>query len=140
MNLHAMVRGIVGQVNPTVTAFLWKSKGYKTGVGARQIPEYLDRKEINLQVQSADGFDLTHIDFTNIQGERKVVYADNQLYGIDRERNLGGDLLEFYGRKWLVVKRLEGWEGSDWCRVLVVAQLDKVEDETDGINDYDNRP
>lgn len=139
MKLHNLVRSCIGQVNPTVTALLWKSKGFEKGIGARQKPIYEDVKEIQVQVQSAEGFELTHVDYLNMQGERKLVYCSEQLYGIDRGRSLGGDLLEFYGRKWLVVKRVESWEGSEWCKVLVIAQLDKIEDDTDGINNYDYR-
>lgn len=139
MNLHEMVHGIISIVNPEESALVKKSKGFTLGSGGVQIPLYEDTKEILVQVQSAEGFELTHVDNINMQGERKVVFSAEQLYGIDRVRGLGGDLLEFYGRKWLVVKRIEGWEGSKWCKVLVVAQLDEVEDNTDGINDYDER-
>ncbi|CAI3933421.1 hypothetical protein [Commensalibacter communis] len=136
---HDIVHRIISIVNPNVTALVKKSKGFSVGQGGVQIPLYEDSKEITVQVQSAEGVELTHVDNINMQGERKIVFSSEQLYGIDRVRGLGGDLLEFYGRKWLVVKRIEGWEGSKWCKVLVIAQLDEIEDDTDGINDYDER-
>lgn len=139
MDLHEMVRGMIGVVNPNVTAIVWKSKGVVIQPDGMPKPVYYEPKLIEVQVQSAEGAELTHIDGINQQGERKVVFSPEQLYGIDRERDLGGDLLEFYGRKWLVVKRVESWEGSNWCKVLVVSQLDQIDDDTDGINSHDNR-
>lgn len=139
MNLHEMVRGMIGIVNPNVTAIVWKSKGKIYQSDGTTKPDYYEPKVIEVQIQSAEGAELTQIDNINQQDERKVVFAPEQLYGIDRERDLGGDLLEFYGRKWLVVKRVESWEGSNWCKVLVVSQLDQIEDDTDGINSHDNR-
>ncbi|CAK7192387.1 hypothetical protein COMNV_00583 [Commensalibacter sp. Nvir] len=139
MQLHHMVRGIINQVNPNVIGLVLRSKGYKIGPDAKQTPDYYPAQEIELQVQSADGYDLKQEEFVNIQGERKVVFAAGQLYGQDAKRGLGGDLLEFYGRVWKVVKRIESWEQSGWCKVLVVAQLDTVMDTTDRILDDDPR-
>lgn len=135
MKLHQMVKGIIGVVNPQITGSLYRSKGSVTR-GAFHEPSYEDPVAIELQIQSVSNKILQQIDNINQQGEMKIVYAHDQLYGIDRVRGVGGDLLEFYGRRWKVIQRLEGWEKSGWCKVLVVAQMDKPQDDEEEIRDY----
>lgn len=128
MKLHDMVRNMIGIVNPSITGSLFRSKGYILK-GTRQEAVYEDPEPIELQVQSLKGDKLIHGHYASEQNEKRVVYANGQLYGIDRVRGVGGDLLEFLGRRWLVVQRLEEWEMSGWCKVLVVAQLDQPEND-----------
>ncbi|MDI2112095.1 hypothetical protein [Commensalibacter nepenthis] len=135
MKIHDLVRGMIGVVNPNIMGSLYRSKGYELE-GTQQKPIYEDPIQVELQIQSVPGDKLTHSHFLNQQGERKVVYVNGQAFGIDRVRGAGGDLLEFYGRRWLVVQRLEAWENSDWCKVAVVAQLDKPEDDDAVLEDY----
>lgn len=126
MKIHNLVRGAIGRINPNITGVLYRSKGYELE-GTQQVPLYEDPVSILLQVQDAKGDTLHHDHYVSEQNEHKIVYASEQLYGIDRVRGVGGDLLEFMGRRWLVVQRLEAWETSGWSRVLVSAQLDKPE-------------
>lgn len=135
MKLHQRVRGAIGRVNANITGSLYRSKGYVLK-GGRQCPVYEAPIPIALQVQSISDNELRQFDNISQQGEKKVVYAGDQLYGIDRVRGVGGDILEFYGRRWLVVQRLEGWEGGDWCRALVVAQLDSPQDDEAELGNY----
>ncbi|MDI2091679.1 hypothetical protein [Commensalibacter oyaizuii] len=135
MKIHDLVRGMIATVNPNIIGSIYRSKGYALN-GTQQEPLYEDPVQVELQIQSLLGDVLKHSHFLNQQGERKVVYVNGQVFGIDRVRGAGGDLLEFYGRRWLVVQRLESWEGSDWCKVVVVAQLDKPQDDDAIIEDY----
>lgn len=128
MKLHEIVRGVVNRVNPTITGSLYRSKGYVLK-GTRQEPVYEDPVPIDLQVQSIKSDELKHAHYVSEQSEKRVIYASEQLYGIDRIREVGGDILEFMGRRWLVVQRLEQWEMSGWCKVLVIAQMDEPEDD-----------
>lgn len=128
MKLHDMVRSMIGIVNPSITGSLFRSKGYILK-RTRQEAVYEDPEPIELQVQSLKGDKLIHSHYASEQNEKRVVYANGQLYGIDCVRGVGGDLLEFLGQRWLVVQRLEEWEMSDWCKVLVVAQLDQPEND-----------
>lgn len=135
MKLHDLVHGMIDIVNPEILGSLYRSKGYILE-GTRQIPVYEDPEPIYLQVQSVKGDTLQHHHYISQQNEKRIVYAREQLYGIDRVRSAGGDILEFMGRRWLVVQRLEEWERSGWCKVLVVAQLDKPEDDESEISLY----
>lgn len=135
MKLHELVRGAISNVNPTIMGSLYRSKGYVLN-GTRQEPVYEDPVSIALQVQSLKGDMLEHVHYISQQNEKRVVYAQGQLYGIDRVRGVGGDILEFMGRRWLVVQRLEEWEASDWCKVLVSAQIDEPRDDESEIMVY----
>lgn len=135
MQLNDLVRGAIGIVNPNITGSLYRSKPYALQ-GTRQVPQYEEPIEITLQVQSISDNELRHLDNISQQGEKKIVYASDQLYGLDRVRGTGGDILEFYGRRWLVVQRLEGWEAGGWCKVLVTSQLDEPQDDEAELEDY----
>lgn len=135
MKLNEYVCGAIGLINPNITGSLYRSKGYIQNDISRE-PAYEDPVPIILQVQSIADNELRQYDNINQQGEKKIVYASDQLYGIDRVRERGGDILEFYGRRWKVLQRLEGWEETGWCKVLVVAQLDKPQDNEAEIGDY----
>ncbi|CAI3941784.1 unnamed protein product [Commensalibacter communis] len=134
MKLHSMVRGMIGTVNNDIIVSLYRSIPYIKN-GTHQIPQYEPPIEITVQVQSLSSSDLQYVNFTTMQGEHKAVYSECQLYGADRVRGTGGDILEFYGRRWLVVQRLEAYENSGWCKVMVTSQLDHPQDDEAEIED-----
>ncbi|QHJ76304.1 MAG: hypothetical protein [Caudoviricetes sp.] len=125
MNLHAMVRGAIGLVNPNITGVLYRSIGYRVDDNGNQIPAYSDPITVEIQVQSLTADDLQHLDNINQQGKMKAVYVNGNVEGLDRTRDLGGDILEFEGRRWLVTQQIEEWTQSGWCKVHVTSQLDK---------------
>ncbi len=135
MFLHDIVKGAIGMVNANMDATLYRSKGASV-IHTFVKAEYEDPVTIQVQIQSLSNNELKQVDFVNLQGERKAIYAGIQLYGIDRVRGVGGDIIEIMGRRWLVVQRLEGWENSNWCKVAVTAQMDKPQDNEDDIENY----
>ena len=129
MNLHGIVAGAVGAVNPFIVATIYESDGYTTNDAYKQVPAYKDPVDVKVQVQALEWKDLQQLDAMNVQGERRAVYIyGSEWNGISRIDERGGDLLVFperpgtAPRTWLVAVVLEKW--PDWVKVAVVLQVD----------------
>lgn len=128
MNLHGIVAGAIGTVNPLITAQILASNGYDTEADGSQVPKYLPAQDVQIQVQALQYNDIAQLDGLNIQGERRAVYLYGDWNGIVREDQKGGDLLLFPAQKggppktWLVVFVFENW--PDWTKVAVTLQDD----------------
>ena len=120
MNLHSIASGAIGAVNPFIPATIRVSDGY-TVVNYEQVPAYLDPVEVMLQRQALTQADLRHVENINMQGVMTAAYVKGNYYGIVRDDGKGGDLFEFGGEKWLLVKVIEAW--PDWCKVILCQQL-----------------
>lgn len=126
MNLHGLVRGPIGTVNPDSTVLLYRSIGYTTGSGGRRVPNYAGVRTVQAQIQPISSRELRHLQSQNIQGVFRSVYLYGDVEGIVRVNQRGGDLLQFAPVKgdpvadWLVVQVFETW--PDWCRVAVCLQ------------------
>lgn len=130
MNLHGLVRGAIGAVNPDIAACLYRDTGqYETTDAGIRIPKYQVSKGM-VQVQGVNGRDLERLNNLNMQGIFRSVYLYGELSGIVRSSHKGGDLLEFADvgccekKKWLVVQVAEVW--SDWCKVIVCQQTNQT--------------
>ena len=128
MNLHAIVAGAVGVVNPFVFAALQLSTGYNTGADGTQTPNYATINDVPVQVQALSYTDLMKLGGLNIQGTRRAVYLNGNIEGVDRQAIKGGDLFvmpdlpDFPGpTTWLVTQVLEHWPG--WSKLAITLQL-----------------
>lgn len=128
MNLHGIVAGVTGAVNPLISAQALASQGYTKSADYSQVPAYADPVTLTVQVQPLQTPELQHLDSLNIQGERKAVYLPGTWNAVARVDGEGGDLLKFPdrpggpARTWLVVLVLESW--PDWTKVAVTLQVD----------------
>jgi hypothetical protein len=130
MNLHGIVRGAIGTVNPDQAVTYRASTGYSTGADGTRTPTYAADVTVSAQVQALSGQDLKHTDFLNIQGVKRAVYLFGNTQGVVRPDVKGGDLLVFpqalggTPQTWLVVVVLETWNPDrlGWCKVGVVLQ------------------
>ena len=125
MNLHGIVAGAVGVVNPHVPALLRRSAGYETTPSGRQEPKYERGARVSVQLQSMTGEDLKKTEGMNIQGELRAAYISGKIDSVSRPDQRGGDLLELVdGTQWLVVQILEDWLlTSGWAKVAVRRQV-----------------
>lgn len=128
MNLHGLVRGPVGYVNPDVTVQWSASTGPSVATGGRATPTFAAAVPVQAQVQPVSTGDIKKYAFLQAQGIYRAVYLYGAKSGIDRLLAKGGDLLQFpanrgeASRTWLVKAVDEQW--PDWCRVVVAAQMD----------------
>lgn len=121
MNLHAIVAGAVGAVNPLVFAIIQPSAGSTTKSDGTQAPAYGDPINAMAQVQALTAREVQHLDSLNIQGIMRGVYLSGVIEGLDRPDAKGGDLLTFNGQTWLVTQVLESWD--TWTHVAVTLQV-----------------
>lgn len=132
MNLHAIVRPAINAVNPDREIVWLRSDGGATTTtpSGRRVPAYLEPAEIRAQIQPVAGDDLRHVEYLNLQGVLRKVYAFGDIQGVVRPDLRGGDILQFGltrggpVRDWLVSHVLESWtpDTRGWCAVIVTLQ------------------
>lgn len=123
MNLHSIVSGAVGAINPLVTATLRASAGSTTAPDGKRIAVYADPVTVRCQVQSLQYNDILQLDALEIQGSKSKIYVNGRWQGLVRPDRRGGDLITMPdGRVYLVTLVLEEW--PDWCCVAVTLQTD----------------
>lgn len=123
MNLHGVVSGAIGAINPFVDASLQMSTGSTTSADGTRVPLYAAPCGVRCQVQPMQADDLHQLDGLNIQGIKRKIYVTGQFHGLVRGENKGGDLVTMpNGDVYLVVLVLEAW--PDWCCVATTLQTD----------------
>ena len=120
MDLRGIANGITSTVNPNQTVTVLKSTGYTIGTGMKQTPTYDIPVTGPAQIQAATSDDLKQLDGLNIQGTVKIIFFCGVLAGIVRPDGTGGDIVQFDGQNWLVVKVLEGWR--TWTKAAICYQ------------------
>jgi len=125
MNLHQIVAGAIGTVNPQILCTLQVSTGYNKQPDGTQTPNYAQYVNVPVQVQA-----LTYSDLMNIQGTRRACYLNGNIEGVDRQAIKGGDLFtmpdlpDFPGpTTWLVAQVLEWW--PNWSKIAITLQLNQ---------------
>ena len=120
MNLHGIVSGAIGTVNPFETLTVNQSTGYTTNADASRAPTY-STATISGQVQPMSAEELKLVEALNIQGVKRKVYANGQYNGVVRAAQKGGDLVtRTDGTVWKVVLVTEYW--PDWCSFVMALQ------------------
>lgn len=122
MNLHGIVSGAIGAVNPHTPGVVLKaSAGYTTATSGKRTPLYDTFPGLVAQVQQLTTKDLRQLESLNIQGSQRAIYLYGVVQAIVRVAQKGGDLLILPdGTTWLTTAVLEQW--PDWCKVAVTLQ------------------
>ena len=114
MNLHSIVSGAIGAVNPPQQLTVQISTGSETAPDGSRTPSYLAPMLFSGQVQPLQYNDLRQLDGLNIQGRKSKIYITGKVDGLVRSSRQGGDLITTAdGQVWLVALVLEYW--PDWC-------------------------
>ena len=119
MNLHGIVQGAVGAINPPTLVTIQTNTGSTMGAGGVRTPNFTTTTAW-MDVQDLTSDDLKHINGLNSASLTKKVYANGQLSTVIRAAQTGGDLLTFGGYTWKVTHVLEQF--TDWCCVVVTMQ------------------
>ena len=121
MNLHSIVSGAIGSINPLVPLIFQTSAGYAQSADGTPVPQYNRPVTVLGQIQELQDSEIRQLDSLNIQGQRRKVYINGQVDGLVRVNQQGGDILTAPdGTVWLVAVVLEYW--PDWCSLAVVLQ------------------
>lgn len=122
MNLHQLVRGVVGGINPDIPVTVMQSTGATEDDTGRITPNYVTLPATTGQKQPVTGRDIERFQQQNIQGVTCKMHLNGNFEGLFRVLGKGGDLLQFGGQTYLVASVMERW--PDWCCVALTLQLD----------------
>lgn len=125
MNLHSIVRNVVGAVNPQVPCTVQHSTGSETGPSGKRTPNYGPPVTMLAQVQALTTRDLMQLDSLNISGSTHKIYLSDPINGVVRSSRKGGDLITLNDRvhgtqTYLVTACMEEW--PDWTAVTATLQ------------------
>lgn len=121
MNLHSIVSGPIGAINPFQAATVQYSSGYSMSPDGSQTPTYVTVSNVPVQVQALTAKELQHVAALNIQGLTKALYLNGNAQGVVRPLGQGGDIFTLVSGIWLVTTVLETWD-TGWCKVAVTMQ------------------
>ena len=124
MNLRGVANCLTRAINPNVTAQVFVCAGYQTNAAGRQVATYMAAVPVTVQAQALTKRDLEHLASLNISDSVRPVYVNQQLTGVDRVQQSGGDILDMSDGRWLVTAVLEGWTTAGWCKVALTRQID----------------
>lgn len=121
MNLHQLVRGAIGSINPDIPVTIKQSTG-ATGEDdtGRVTPIYATLTATG-QKQPLTGRDIERFQQQGIQGVTCKMHLNGNYEGMFRVLGKGGDLLLFGGQTYAVASVMERW--PDWCCVALTMQL-----------------
>lgn len=120
MDLRSIANSISSTVNGNEVVIVLRSTGYTIGAGRKQVPSYADPVTGPAQIQALDGKDLRQVEGLNVQGTIRAIYLRGSLAGVIRPDQVGGDIVQWKGQDWLVVKVLEAW--PTWTKAAIVLQ------------------
>jgi hypothetical protein len=130
LNLHAVVRSLIGALHPEVAARLHRSIGRSAGTDGSLKSVYAPGVLISAQRQSAGPARLSQRDLVSETEIACKFYlsADpdpaGQVAGIYRPLSRGGDMFQLAdGSWWLVTELLEDFSRSGWACVRAVLQV-----------------
>lgn len=121
MNLHNIVSGAIGTINPFIDAQIKLFSSESTDRFGKPIPSY-ELTTLSGQLQPLSWKDLQQLDGLNITGVQKKFYVNGFYSATSRITQNGGDLLIIDGRTWLIKTVLEWW--PDWCSLALQEQTD----------------
>ena len=121
MNLHGIVSGAIGTVNPLIPVQIKVSTGYVTAPDGSRSSGYAPPATVMAQIQALSYNDIIQADNLNIQGVRRKMYIQGEVDGLVRPGNKGGDLVLMPdGSTWLVAMVDEHW--PDWTAAIITLQ------------------
>lgn len=121
MNLHGIVSGAIGTINPLVPVQIRVSTGYVTNPDGSRVPGYAPPAPVMANLVALSYNDIVQADNLNIQGVRRKMYIQGEVDGLVRPNNKGGDLVLMPdGSTWLVAMVDEHW--PDWTAAIITLQ------------------
>jgi hypothetical protein len=120
MDLRSIANAGASVVNANTIVTVLRSTGYTIGDGGLQVPTYALPVTGPANIQALSASDIKQMENLNIQGTIRAIYLRGVLAGVVRPDSTGGDLVQWAGNSWLVVRVLEAW--NDWTKAAIVLQ------------------
>ena len=123
MNLHEVVAGAIGAVNPHEQVTIWRCTGVSVMKGV-VTPVYASITR-RAQVQQPSPSDLEQNERVARAAHSLKAWVNVPADTINRNAQTAGDIIERDdGTYWLIVGRREAYERAGWVSVLAVEQLE----------------
>ena len=135
MNLHAMVRGAIGAINPNQEVAVLMYIGYTVGDSGQVTPTY-ETIYTTAQVQPVPDQSLNQTQNANQTGITRSFYLNGDFRSLNREQKNGGDMIIWNDQRWLITSVDEGWsQTAGWTKVTGVLQLQPQPDSLPNIHE-----
>ncbi len=122
LDIFGLAGNVTDTINARITAQIMYSTGFTTNADGSQAPAY-NTADVQIEVEALSSEDLKQIETISQQADYRAVYVYGALNAINRALQIGGDMLVFFGAKWLVTQQLEDWGNGEWSKVVVTRQL-----------------
>lgn len=121
MKLHSIVSRAIGAVNARQLVTIQISTGYATNPQGKRVPSYAAPQMAYASIQALQYNDIVQADGMQIQGVRRKLYIHEEVEGLVRANNKGGDIVTLAdGTVWLVALIAEHW--PTWTAAIITLQ------------------
>lgn len=132
MNIHEIIRSAINNVNPMQPVKVLKFKGYSVDEYGINTNTY-DELETIARIQPINSFKLQHINNFNSSNVYKKAFLNGFQYGLNMALSTNGDMLEFDGKRWLIIEAPQTWSYTGWNELTLCLQNDNT-------NNLENNP
>ena len=132
MNIHEIIRSAINNVNPMQPVKVLKFKGYSVDEYGINTNTY-DKFETIARIQPINSFKLQHINNFNSSNVYKKAFLNGFQYGLNMALSTNGDILEFSGKRWLIIEAPQTWSYTGWNELTLCLQNDNT-------NNLENNP
>lgn len=132
MNIHEIIRSAINNVNPMQPVKVLKFKGFSVDEYGINTNTY-DEIETIARIQPINSFKLQHINNFNSSNVYKKAFLNGFQYGLNMALSTNGDMLEFDGKRWLIIEAPQTWSYTGWNELTLCLQNDNT-------NNLENNP
>ena len=132
MNIHEIIRSAINNVNPMQPVKVLKFKGFSVDEYGINTNTY-DEIETIARIQPINSFKLQQINNFNSSNVYKKAFLNGFQYGLNMALSTNGDMLEFDGKRWLIIEAPQTWSYTGWNELTLCLQNDNT-------NNLENNP
>lgn len=132
MNIHEIIRSAINNVNPMQPVKVLKFKGFSVDEYGINTNTY-DEVETIARIQPINSFKLQQINNFNSSNVYKKAFLNGFQYGLNMALSTNGDMLEFDGKRWLIIEAPQTWSYTGWNELTLCLQNDNT-------NNLENNP
>lgn len=132
MNIHEIIRSAINNINPMQPVKVLKFKGFSVDEYGINTNTY-DELETIARIQPINSFKLQHINNFNSSNVYKKAFLNGFQYGLNMALSTNGDMLEFDGKRWLIIEAPQTWSYTGWNELTLCLQNDNT-------NNLENNP
>lgn len=132
MNIHEIIRNAINNVNPMQPVKVLKFKGFSVDEYGINTNTY-EEVETIARIQPINSFKLQHINNFNSSNVYKKAFLNGFQNGLNMALSTNGDMLEFDGKRWLIIEAPQTWSYTGWNELTLCLQNDNT-------NNLENNP